>query len=70
MKLRDFLKKFENIDPEIEVFQFHWFHGDKLEKLPEDTEVSIVSIGESHKPDLFNLESNSNTDSIKGILIS
>ena len=42
MKLKDFLKQFENLDPELEVYNYYKHDKEILEKRKEYTPILIL----------------------------
>lgn len=67
MKLRDFLKRLEGFDLDVEVFQ-HGIEFNKLEKIP-DIEVMNILVSKDGDSEFFVIDEESTNNTIKGILI-
>lgn len=67
MKLRDFLKRLEGFDLDVEVFQ-HGIEFNKLEKIP-DIEVMNILVSKDADSELFVIRENVTENTVNGILI-
>lgn len=70
MKLRDYLKQFEGLDPEMEVFQQHWSTSQFAKISNQKVKIELITQEkESRFLDLFRVNFNTDSTSFKAIIL-